>query len=149
MKQKFQVYVVKILIWIAQMLFKCFVSYAIYKTKKNEKGEINMANPFWSAMGQIALATAASYGSAKLANSQTEWKPFRDQLLQQLTTAALSVAVAQVNHVANEKTKGVAEAAITSAATKDAQPLVNEATKLATDAITKEANKLLSKAVQK
>ena len=134
MKQLLQVYVVKILMWLGNFLFSCFVSYAVYKVKKNEKGELDMANPVWSALGQIALATAASYGSAKLANSQTAWKPFRDQLLQQLTSAALTVAVAQISHAAGEKVKDPAQKAIidavlaqTQALAENPQPLIDAA----------------------
>ena len=137
MKEKFQVYVVKAIMWIARILFSCFVSYAVYKVKQNEKGELNMANPIWSALGQIALATAASYGSAKLADSQTEWKPFRDQLLQQLTSTALTVAIAQVSHAAGEKVKNPTQKALidmviaqTQGIANNPQPLIDEAGKL-------------------
>lgn len=126
---------------VLKCLGNCLLAFAIKKAKEKSKGEIDMANPFWSAMGQIALAGIASYGSAKLSNSQTSWVPYRNQLVETMTKAALTVATAQLAQAATEKAKDPMEKAF-------ADLVVEQTKKLADhpDMVIKGADKAIDKA---
>ena len=52
-------------------------------------------NSLLKSLGQIALASLASYGAAKLNNNETSWTPYRNQMAQDAAEAALSAALAQ------------------------------------------------------
>lgn len=149
-KLTLQAYGGKLLIWVGRMVINCLISLAIKKVKES-KGGINMANPFWSAMGQIALAGIASYGSSKLANSQTSWAPFRDQMLKTMTTAALSVAAAQIAQATSEKAQDPMQKAVGDMVAAETQSLAQkpevilEGTDKVIDKVKAEAEKVIKK----
>lgn len=60
----------------------------------------NTNTSIWAALGQIALAAAASYGAAKLSGNQTSWAPYRNQMVQSMAATALTAAIQQYNTVA-------------------------------------------------
>jgi len=52
-------------------------------------------NSFWKSLGQIAIAGIASYGAAKLSNTETSWNTYRNQMLQEAAATALTTALNQ------------------------------------------------------
>lgn len=103
-KFKMQAHLGAILVWLGKVIVNCLLAFSVkYVKKKNEKGEINMANPFWNSIWNITLAGIASYGTAKLANNKTSWTPYRDELIQALSATALTVATQQIAKVGAEK----------------------------------------------
>ena len=103
-KMKVQAQLGAILIWFGKFIVNCLLAFSVkYVEKKKEKGELNMANPFWNSIWNITLAGIASYGTAKLANSKTSWAPYRDELIQALSATALTVATQQIAKTGAEK----------------------------------------------
>jgi hypothetical protein len=49
----------------------------------------------WASLGQIALAAVSSYGMAKLADKETGWVPYRNQLVSGMAETALASVLAQ------------------------------------------------------
>lgn len=86
-------------------LFKCLLAFLIQKSIKRGNDKMaNTNNSIWTALGQIALAAAASYGAAKLSNKETSWTPYREQLIQNVASVALSTAIQQYNVAATANT---------------------------------------------
>lgn len=128
-KMKVQAQLGAILIWFGKFIVNCLLAFSVkYVKKKKEKGELNMTNPFWNSIWNITLAGIASYGTAKLANNKTSWAPYRDELIQALSTTALTVATQQIAKVGAEKASNnpaaqvVTEMATTATAQMAANP---------------------------
>lgn len=127
-KMKVQAQLGAILIWFGKFIVNCLLAFSVkYVKKKKEKGELNMANPFWNSIWNITLAGIASYGTAKLANNKTSWAPYRDELIQALSATALTVATQQIAKVGAEKASNnpAAHVATEMAATATAQMAAN------------------------
>lgn len=60
----------------------------------------NQSTSLWASLGQIALAAVASYGAAKLSNSETSWSAYRNSMVQNMAATALTAAIQQYTAVA-------------------------------------------------
>jgi hypothetical protein len=49
------------------------------------------------SLGQILIASIASYGIAKLSNSTTGWASYRNEMLAELGSTAISTALSQLS----------------------------------------------------
>lgn len=52
-------------------------------------------NSLLKSLGQIVLASVASYGAAKLTDSSASWTTYRNQMAQEAAAAALTAALTQ------------------------------------------------------
>ena len=65
---------------------------------------------FWGALGQIALASIASYGMTKLGDQDnTSWVPYRNQMMANMASASFSFLGQQM--AAQQQTAAQQEAA--------------------------------------
>ena len=128
LKMKVQAQLGAILVWLGKLIVNCLLAFSVkYVNKKKEKGELNMANSFWNSIWNITLAGIASYGTAKLANKNTSWAPYRDELIQALSATALTVATQQIAKVGAEKASNnpAAQVATEVVASKTAEMAAN------------------------
>lgn len=145
------------LVWLGEFIVNCLLAFAVkYVEKKKEKGELDMANSFWNNMWNVALAGIASYGTAKLANKETSWAPYRDELVQGLSTVALTIATQQIAKIGAEKgaenlaTQAISEVAAETTAKMAANPQeVIKAAKPVVDKLNDKINDKVSEVLHK
>ena len=127
-KMKVQAQLGAILVWFGKFIVNCLLAFSVkYVKKKKEKGELNMANPFWNSIWNITLAGIASYGTAKLANNKTSWAPYRDELIQALSATALTVATQQIAKVGAEKASNNPAAQVATEMAANPQAIIDAA----------------------
>ena len=157
LKMKVQAQLGAILVWLGKLIVNCLLAFSVKDVnKKKEKGELNMANSFWNSIWNITLAGIASYGTAKLANKNTSWAPYRDELIQALSATALTVATQQIAKISAEKAGNnaavqvVTEMATNAAAQMAANPQeVINAAKPVVDKLNDKINEKVSEALHK
>ena len=77
--------------WVLMAVGKCLAAYLLerglnYMLTVNENGK---KVSFWGALGQIALASIASYGMTKMGDEEnTSWVPYRNQMMANMAAAS-------------------------------------------------------------
>lgn len=67
---------------------------------------------FWGAIGQIALASIASYGMTKMGDEEnTSWVPYRNQMMANMAAASFSFLGQQMQQQQTQQTQQTQQAA--------------------------------------
>lgn len=82
----------KLIFMLLRAAGKCLAAYliSIIMERSNEIMATNNKVTFWGALGQIVLAAGCSYGMAKMGDQETNWVPYRNQMMANMAGTAFN-----------------------------------------------------------
>ena len=95
---------------------RCLAAYLLerglnYMLTVNENGK-NIS--FWGALGQIALASIASYSMTKMGDEEnTSWVPYRNQMMANMAGTAITFAAQQMSDMQQAASQAQSQAETT------------------------------------
>ena len=106
----------RILFTLMKAAGKCLVAFLIQKIIKRSNEIMLTVNEngkkvsFWGAIGQIALASIASYGMTKMGDEEnTSWVPYRNQMMANMAAASFSFLGQQMQQQQTQQTQQAAD----------------------------------------